>query len=72
MQLYIGETQRTTSYFLCYDSLKSAISTDMWGISNPDEFRCLSPALMKGSAFSMHSANKFKCSFAVIGMFIRW
>ena len=38
---------------------------------NPDEFRCFSPALMKGSDFSMHPATKFKCNFAVIGV-VRW
>ena len=40
----------------------------MRGIGNPDEFRSLSPAPMKGSDFSMHSVTKFKCNFAVIGM----
>ena len=40
----------------------------MRGIGNPDEFRCLSPALMQESDFSMHSATKFKYNFAVIGV----
>ena len=40
----------------------------MRGIGNPDEFRSLFPAPMKGSDFSMHSVTKFKCNFAVIGM----
>ena len=40
----------------------------MRGIGNPDEFCCLSPAPMKGNDFSMHSAIKFKCNFAVIGV----
>ena len=31
MPLYVGETRRTTSYFFCYDSLKSASSTAICG-----------------------------------------
>ena len=40
----------------------------MRGIGNPDEFHSSSPAPMKGSDFSMHSATKFKCNLAVIGL----
>ena len=69
MQPYVSETHRATSYFFCYDSLKPASSPEICeGSVCPDEFRCLSPAPMKGSDFSMHSATKFKCNFAVIGM----
>ena len=66
MQPNVGETHRTTLYF-CFDSFTSASSAEVW-ISNPDQFRCSSPALMKGSDFSMHSTTKFKCNFTVIGM----
>ena len=40
----------------------------MRGIGNPDEFRSLSPAPMKGSDFAVHSATKFKCNFVIIGV----
>ena len=29
MQPYVGDTHRTTSYFFCYDSLKSASSAEI-------------------------------------------
>ena len=45
----------------------SQFHRNMRGFGNP-EFRCLSPAPMKGSDFIMPSAAKFKCNFVVISV----